>query len=58
MAAYGGVSEDRGDSKIKSSCSTLNSRILILRTLNKVPLIFGKSRMKPQLTEWYDVRSR
>ena len=36
-----GVSENRGP-----SYSTLNNRILIIRTPNKVPLIFGNSHFK------------
>ena len=35
-----GVSENRGP-----QYSTLNSRILVIRTPNKVPLIFGNSRI-------------
>ena len=37
---YMGVSENRGP-----QYSTLNNRILIIRTPNKVPLIFGNSHM-------------
>ena len=40
---YMGVSENRGP-----QYSTLNSRILIIRTPNQVPLIFGKSHMGPE----------
>ena len=39
-----GVSENKGP-----KYSTLNSRILIIRTQNKVPLIFGNSHIIPGL---------